>query len=526
MIKLTQINLNRLLMLFTLVFSIYSYSQNAKRIPGCIINKNKNTKEFSIPKTRGISEFPKAVSLKDYYPEVGDQGFYGTCTAWATTYASFTALKNIKNNRLGNTLKEEECFSPQFTYDLIKRETDDNCSDGSKIYTALDLIKRIGSLSLSEYPYNCNILNDGKGIERLKNNPSYETKFNEIISSANKNRLEDFIDLGRTNVVEKIKYALNNKYPVIISIWDYGNLEANLGKDSWVPENLESNTGGHAISLVSYNDDKNGGSFEIMNSWGKEWGNSGYCWIRYSDLEKVIGDAYALTDIKTQSDISAEFYDFNINIKLIGDDSKPFEFNTEKLIYSEDDNFYVGSIDNSEYNFLYPLESKKFQIALSSNDNLYFYLLSKTPSSTVSVDYPVSSKDSNLLDSNNSGLILPKNAQDYFSIENFENGWFSNEFLVLFSKKQIDINSIIQSHKSEKFESLNSFVRSVFKDNIVVSNLNVVDGENSYFNDKNKMNITVVKDNNYILPIIINLKEKPKPKPIIIKPINKKKKKK
>ena len=121
-------------------------------------------------------------------------------------------------------------------------------------------------------------------------------------------------------------------------------------------------------------------------------------------------------------------------------------------------------------------------------------------------------------------MILPKNAQDYFSIENFENGWFSNEFLVLFSKKQIDINSIIQSHKSEKFESLNSFVRSVFKDNIVVSNLTVVDGENSYFSDKDKMNITVVKDNNYILPIIINLKEKPKPK--IVKPVYKKKKKK
>ena len=123
-------------------------------------------------------------------------------------------------------------------------------------------------------------------------------------------------------------------------------------------------------------------------------------------------------------------------------------------------------------------------------------------------------------------MILPKNAQDYFSIENFRNGWSSNEFLVLFSKKQIDINSIVQSHKSEKYRNLNSFVRSVFKDNIVVSNLTVVDGENSYFSDKDKMNITVVKDNNYILPIIINLKEKPKPKPIIIKPINKKKKKK
>ena len=93
---------------------------------------------------------------------------------------------------------------------------------------------------------------------------------------------------------------------------------------------------------------------------------------------------------------------------------------------------------------------------------------------------------------------------DYYTIKNFRDGWYSNEFLILFSKKQININAIIQSHKSEKFENLNSFIRSVFQDNIVVSDLTIKN------NDKNnKMNITLTNDNNYILPIIIKLKKEP-----------------
>lgn len=496
--------MKKILFISALILSIYSNAQNVKRIPGCIFKENKNIKEYIIPKTRGISETPVTFSIKEYYPPVGDQGLWGTCTAWATTYASFTALNNLKKNRLGDALKEEECFSPQFTYDLIKLGKDETCGNGSSMFTALDLLKRVGAIPLSEYPYNCNILKNGEGIERLKNNFADSSRLKGMISLAYKNRLNDFIDLGKTNVTEKIKYSLINTHPVVIGISDFDKIQTNLGKDFWIPEVVKYSSFGHAMSVVSYDDNKNGGSFEIMNSWGKNWGNSGYCWVRYVDLEKLIRTAYALNDMKDTEDKN-EFYDYKLSIQLIGEDSKPFEFENDKNYgdYKKEE-FYLGAIDNSNYNFIYPSEIKKFQIGLSSESTLYFYLLSKTASSTVNVDYPISSKDLNLLDSKNSGLILPKNAQDYYTIKNFRDGWYSNEFLILFSKKQININAIIQSHKSEKFENLNSFIRSVFQDNIVVSDLTIKN------NDKNnKMNITLTNDNNYILPIIIKLKKEP-----------------
>ena len=34
--------------------------------------------------------------------------------------------------------------------------------------------------------------------------------------------------------------------------------------------------GGHAMVVVGYDDDKYGGAFEILNSWGTYWGNKGF----------------------------------------------------------------------------------------------------------------------------------------------------------------------------------------------------------------------------------------------------------
>jgi C1A family cysteine protease len=497
--------MRKLIVVITLTLSISSNAQSVKRIPGCLFKEDKNSKEFTIPKTRGISDNPSSFSLKKYYPPIGNQGQFGTCTAWATTYASFTALNNIKNNELGSSLKEVDCFSPQLTYDLIKFDYDKTCGDGSYIGTALKMLKRVGSVKLSEYPYNCNTLIDGNGIERLRSSNFGNYKFNEILTSASKNRLEDFIELGNNNVTDKIKYALNNRFPVVIGVSDFKDIETNQGNDTWIPEVSDFSLGGHAMSVVSYDDNKNGGSFELMNSWGNEWGKSGYCWIRYTDFERIIRDAYALTSIDINKGKN-EFYDFNVDIKLIGDDSKLFSFKSDSLRYHIDD-FYLGTIDKSSYAFLYDEKIKKFQIALNSNSDLYFYLISKSPSENVILDYPVNSSDNNFLSAQNSGIIIPKDARSYFNIDNFSS-WYNKDFLLLFSKKPLNIESIINSNKNVKFFDLKSFVKDVFNDNIVLSDLTMINDNDWFSDENNKMNVNVSNDINYILPIIINLETK------------------
>jgi hypothetical protein len=45
--------------------------------------------------------------------------------------------------------------------------------------------------------------------------------------------------------------------------------------------------GGHALCVVGYDDNVGGGAFKIANSWGKNWGKSGFFWLRYKDLDMV-----------------------------------------------------------------------------------------------------------------------------------------------------------------------------------------------------------------------------------------------
>ena len=60
----------------------------------------------------------------------------------------------------------------------------------------------------------------------------------------------------------------------------------------WTPSELEDSIGGHAMCIVGYNDQMYGGSFRVVNSWGEDYGDNGFIWIRYSDFKKYASEAY------------------------------------------------------------------------------------------------------------------------------------------------------------------------------------------------------------------------------------------
>jgi hypothetical protein len=98
--------------------------------------------------------------------------------------------------------------------------------------------------------------------------------------------------------IQPVKKSLTEGKPVIISIKCPRSFSA-YGTDIWRPiENpaAVSDRSGHAICIVGYDDDKHGGSFEIQNSWGTSWGNSGYIWIQYNDFVTWCNEAYEIIE--------------------------------------------------------------------------------------------------------------------------------------------------------------------------------------------------------------------------------------
>lgn len=47
-----------------------------------------------------------------------------------------------------------------------------------------------------------------------------------------------------------------------------------------------NHVGYHSVVIVGYNDEYN--AFLVKNSWGKDWGENGYCWIDYDQLDETL----------------------------------------------------------------------------------------------------------------------------------------------------------------------------------------------------------------------------------------------
>jgi hypothetical protein len=94
-----------------------------------------------------------------------------------------------------------------------------------------------------------------------------------------------------------MKAALANRMPVVIGIPVYTNLYQLSGPDSVYNTTSGNFDGGHAVTVVGYDDNRYGGAFKIINSWSINWGDEGYFWLPYAfGAQGIIQQAYVLED--------------------------------------------------------------------------------------------------------------------------------------------------------------------------------------------------------------------------------------
>ncbi|MBK7870675.1 MAG: DUF4384 domain-containing protein [Saprospiraceae bacterium] len=133
-----------------------------------------------------------------------------------------------------------------------------------------------------------------------------------ILNKAASYKIEDYIPLFQKDApseekVKNTKLVLAQKKPVIVGMRVLQNFyNIRPGDESWFP--TLGNTGyagGHAMVVVGYDDERFSrpgqeisaemrGGFKLMNSWGKNWGENGFIWIRYAHFGEFCRHAYAI----------------------------------------------------------------------------------------------------------------------------------------------------------------------------------------------------------------------------------------
>ena len=283
-------HMKKLLTLFLCIFHLFTYSQ------GLITNeKYYNTLSDWHVDDLGFSEkLPSSYSLRKYCPPVGNQGNYGTCVGWATSYAGMSIMHNIQNNITKSSEKLLYAFDPLYIYTIVKDDEDVDCGEGIPTKNAV--------IALSQYGCKRLFIAEKTGcIPELSD---------EIISYGKPFKINQNISKlpERENKLELIKNKVAQNKPLIIGV-KYSNPKF-ISNGLW-DFNSKNSLGGHAMCLIGYDDNKFGGSFEIMNSWGKESGDNGFIWIKYEDFFNVVDEVYLMNLKNENSDpnISCQFGD-------------------------------------------------------------------------------------------------------------------------------------------------------------------------------------------------------------------------
>jgi Domain of unknown function (DUF4384)/Papain family cysteine protease len=270
------------LFLWVLFFSLSATAFGQDFRGGWITDPDFEARTPDIAKTRRIPlALPSAFSRKADCPPVRNQGDYSTCMGYALSCAR-TLLEVTQTGR-------KQAFSPIFIYKLSKWASL-NCKKPIP-FDVLEDIREKGAAPFDVLPEPC--------VETIPDNAYSEAKpypikdYNPLITpkmslETCQSRLENIKDALVAGNSVAIGMFLPPSFTKAKRVWQWQCPPEYEKKNYW--EN------GHAMCIVGYDDKKFGkeGGFEIINSFGTDWGDNGFIWMRYSDFVRVIGAAYEL----------------------------------------------------------------------------------------------------------------------------------------------------------------------------------------------------------------------------------------
>lgn len=422
----------KLVVLFILGFYLTGHTQ-VNYVTGTAVDDATYDFDEQFDITQYTVSLPQVYSLNQFVPKVGNQLKYPHDIAWSV--ASATTIVDAVYS--GEFIKENsisELRSPYFV-NMLWAEELNPCEDAMSLSRTVERLRDTGIPKLQDYVNLCpsskdtTLLRKAAGLTKYR----YEKVFDREVSSKEK--------------VYRLKTKVSLDHPVIISFHcpqSFAN-----AKEFWSPkEEYNESFPLHSVVVIGYDDDLYGGSFQILNSWSKRWGDGGYMWIRYEDVDFIRYGYSVGYKARDGSNLTVVQGELNFN-DAITNTVLPFvRFNPR--------GFYEFSVGRSDL---------QFNLTGTLNKPFYLKMYYKSGDEVVRI-YPMDSWKSALFEYSFMQFDIPGD-RNYYTIEK---DMFASIFVFISMKKidDVDFTDLVRSSETiydVLFNNEHIFTREVIWDN-------------------------------------------------------------
>lgn len=223
-----------------------------------------------------LATIAPSIDLRKEFTPVKDQGEMGACSAFALVGIFEYILK--KNKQPDIDLSEQFVY-----YNVRKADGSSRVDAGSSLYDVVQTLMKDGVCQEHLFPYNPESIAKEPPVEAIEDGQT-----RKVVKAKNvKKNLHD------------IKSAVAEGYPVAISLRIFNSFHPRRGFIH-IPSEKEiqsEQSGNHAMVICGYNDEAR--FFVVRNSWGRKFGDKGYCYIPYGYVENeaLLNGACIITEI-------------------------------------------------------------------------------------------------------------------------------------------------------------------------------------------------------------------------------------
>jgi len=283
-----------------------------------------------------------------------NQGQAGSCISWTVAY-ELTRLERTRNKW---PVTEKNTFSASYLYNQVNGGVD----MGSNFFENLSLAVDKGCSTFQTFPYTLNyrLQPDAKAHEEAALYKILEWK-----------RIDQ--------TVESFKSWLAGTYGILCTFKMFDSFD-NYQTGFYRPSGREgvARDGkrfyGHGCLIVGYDDSRH--CFKAINSWGEGWGEKGYFYFSYDDIDNLVSESFVIfprTKINPPANLEASRggYTDRIVITWKKNGSNPAEY----LVFRLEDNNYL---------LLGKSATDRFVDTSAEKGKKYFYYVASMAGNTMS----------------------------------------------------------------------------------------------------------------------------------------------